>query len=129
MSTLAIDIKNVVKRYEEHVAVRDLSLQVPVGSVYGLLGPNGAGKTTTIRMILEIDIKNVVKRYEEHVAVRDLSLQVPVGSVYGLLGPNGAGKTTTIRMILDIILPDAGTISLFGQPNTNPRVLDRVGYR
>jgi ABC-2 type transport system ATP-binding protein len=54
MSDFAIDIRNVVKRYEEHVAVRDLSLQVPRGSVYGLLGPNGAGKTTTIRMILDI---------------------------------------------------------------------------
>jgi ABC-2 type transport system ATP-binding protein len=43
-----------VKRYEQHVAVRDLSLSVPRGSVYGLLGPNGAGKTTTIRMILDI---------------------------------------------------------------------------
>jgi ABC-2 type transport system ATP-binding protein len=50
MSDLAIDIRNVVKRYEEHVAVRDLSLQVPRGSVYGLLGPNGAGKTTTIEI-------------------------------------------------------------------------------
>src|SRR6478609_1725228 len=77
---------------------------------------------------LAIDIRNVVKRYEEHVAVRDLSLQVPRGSVYGLLGPNGAGKTTTIRMILDIILPDTGTISLFGQPNTAAGVLNRVGY-
>jgi len=77
---------------------------------------------------LAIDLRNVVKRYEEHVAVRGLSLQVPQGSVYGLLGPNGAGKTTTIRMILDIILPDSGTIELFGQPNTAPRVLDRVGY-
>ena len=77
---------------------------------------------------LAIDIRNVVKRYEEHVAVRDLSLQVPRGSVYGLLGPNGAGKTTTIRMILDIILPDAGSIFLFGQPNTSRGVLDRVGY-
>ncbi|HEY4132564.1 MAG TPA: ATP-binding cassette domain-containing protein [Gemmatimonadaceae bacterium] len=77
---------------------------------------------------LAIDIRNVVKRYEEHVAVRDLSLQVPRGTVYGLLGPNGAGKTTTIRMILDIILPDSGTISLFGQPNTDLKVLDRVGY-
>jgi ABC-2 type transport system ATP-binding protein len=77
---------------------------------------------------LAIDIRNVVKRYEEHVAVRDLSLQVPRGSVYGLLGPNGAGKTTTIRMILDIILPDSGSISLFGKPNTTAGVLDRVGY-
>jgi ABC-2 type transport system ATP-binding protein len=54
MSDLAIDLRGVVKRYEQHVAVRDLSLQVPRGTVYGLLGPNGAGKTTTIRMILDI---------------------------------------------------------------------------
>ncbi|MDB4915336.1 MAG: transporter related protein [Gemmatimonadetes bacterium] len=56
MSDLAIDIRNVVKRYAEHLAVRDLSLAVPRGAVYGLLGPNGAGKTTTIRMILNIII-------------------------------------------------------------------------
>jgi ABC-2 type transport system ATP-binding protein len=54
MSDLAIDIRNVVKRYDEHLAVSDLSLAVPRGSVYGLLGPNGAGKTTTIRMLLNI---------------------------------------------------------------------------
>jgi ABC-2 type transport system ATP-binding protein len=77
---------------------------------------------------LAIDIRNVVKRYEQHVAVRDLSLSVPRGTVYGLLGPNGAGKTTTIRMILDIILPDAGTITLLGSPNTDARTLDRIGY-
>jgi len=77
---------------------------------------------------LAIDIRNVVKRYEDHVAVRDLSLQVPRGSVYGLLGPNGAGKTTTIRMILDIILPDSGSINLFGVANTTNGVMDRVGY-
>jgi ABC-2 type transport system ATP-binding protein len=50
----AVEIKNVWKRYAGHVAVRDLSLTVPRGSVYGLLGPNGAGKTTTIRMLLNI---------------------------------------------------------------------------
>jgi ABC-2 type transport system ATP-binding protein len=77
---------------------------------------------------LAIDIRNVVKRYEQHVAVRDLSLAVPRGTVYGLLGPNGAGKTTTIRMILDIILPDSGTISILGRPNTDVGTLDRVGY-
>jgi ABC-type multidrug transport system ATPase subunit len=54
MSDLAIDIRKVVKRFDEFVAVRELSLQVPRGSVYGLLGPNGAGKTTTIRMILDV---------------------------------------------------------------------------
>jgi ABC-2 type transport system ATP-binding protein len=54
MTEFAIDIKGVSKRFAEHDAVRDLSLQVPAGSVYGLLGPNGAGKTTTIRMILNV---------------------------------------------------------------------------
>jgi len=54
MTDFAIDVQHVVKRYADHVAVKDLSLQVPHGTVYGLLGPNGAGKTTTIRMILNI---------------------------------------------------------------------------
>jgi ABC-2 type transport system ATP-binding protein len=54
MTDLAVDIRNVTKRFQEHVAVRDLDLRVPRGVVYGLLGPNGAGKTTTIRMILNI---------------------------------------------------------------------------
>lgn len=54
MNDLAIDVQHVVKRYAEHIAVKDLTLAVPKGTVYGLLGPNGAGKTTTIRMILNI---------------------------------------------------------------------------
>jgi ABC-2 type transport system ATP-binding protein len=54
MSELAVDIRGVQKGFDGHVAVRELSLAVPRGSVYGLLGPNGAGKTTTIRMILNV---------------------------------------------------------------------------
>ena len=54
MSNSAVEIQHAWKRYTGHVAVRDLSLTVPRGSVYGLLGPNGAGKTTTIRMLLNI---------------------------------------------------------------------------
>lgn len=77
---------------------------------------------------LALDIQHVVKRFAQHLAVSDLSLQVPHGAVYGLLGPNGAGKTTTIRMILNIIMPDQGTIRIFGQPNRDTRLLDRVGY-
>ncbi len=54
MPEYTIEIEGVGKRYAEHVAVRNLSLRVPKGAVYGLLGPNGAGKTTTIRMMLNI---------------------------------------------------------------------------
>jgi ABC-2 type transport system ATP-binding protein len=54
MTQNAIEAQHVTKQYAGHVAVRDLSLTVPTGSVYALLGPNGAGKTTTIRMVLNI---------------------------------------------------------------------------
>ena len=54
MSDRALVLKGVSKRFADHVAVRDLSLEVPRGSVFGLLGPNGAGKTTTLRMVLNI---------------------------------------------------------------------------
>ena len=54
MAEAAVEIRNVVKRFAAHTAVRDLSLVIPRGTVYGLLGPNGAGKTTTIRMILNV---------------------------------------------------------------------------
>lgn len=47
-------ISNVTKRFEEFVAVDDLSLEVRPGRIFGLLGPNGAGKTTTIRMVVNI---------------------------------------------------------------------------
>ncbi|MDA1080053.1 MAG: ATP-binding cassette domain-containing protein [Gemmatimonadetes bacterium] len=77
---------------------------------------------------LALDIRAISKSFAEHTAVDGLSLAIPKGSVYGLLGPNGAGKTTTIRMILNIIGPDSGSISIFGSPNTDRRVIDRVGY-
>jgi len=50
----AVELEGVTKSFGEHVAVRDLSLHVPRGSIYGFIGPNGAGKTTTLRMILNI---------------------------------------------------------------------------
>ncbi len=54
MSEPVIEVRQVVKRFAGHTAVRDVSWRVPRGVVYGLLGPNGAGKTTTIRMVLNI---------------------------------------------------------------------------
>jgi len=54
MSETVVELKAVTKRYAAHVAVRELSLSVPRGVIYGLLGPNGAGKTTSIRMINDI---------------------------------------------------------------------------
>lgn len=49
--SIAIEIKNLVRRYGSFTAVDDLSLQVRRGEIFGFLGPNGAGKTTSIRMM------------------------------------------------------------------------------
>lgn len=49
-----LEIKNVTKKYSNHTALDNISLNVPAQSVYGLLGPNGAGKTSLIRIINQI---------------------------------------------------------------------------
>ena len=54
MNAPAILLGGIRKSFGHTLAVRDLDLTVPRGSIYGLLGPNGAGKTTTIRIILDI---------------------------------------------------------------------------
>ena len=46
-----IEVKNVTKRYGEHLAVDNISFSIEKGKVYGFLGPNGAGKSTTMNMI------------------------------------------------------------------------------
>ncbi len=50
---LAIHTEYLTKIYSQRlIAVNDINLEVPQGSVFGLLGPNGAGKTTTLRLLL-----------------------------------------------------------------------------
>ena len=46
-----VEVRDVVKRYGDHVAVDHLSFRVEKGQIYGFLGPNGAGKSTTMNMI------------------------------------------------------------------------------
>jgi ABC-2 type transport system ATP-binding protein len=73
-----------------------------------------------------IEIQNLVKRYGDFVAVDNLSFEVEQGEIFGLLGPNGAGKTTTIRVIMDILSPDAGSVTVLGQPPGQAK--GRIGY-
>ena len=51
MTELAIDVRGLVKRFGDKVAVNGVDIQMPQGQVWGFLGPNGSGKTTTIRLI------------------------------------------------------------------------------
>ncbi len=56
-------VENVTKRFANHTALDDVSLEIPRGSVYGLLGPNGAGKSTLIRIINRITAPDSGKVY------------------------------------------------------------------
>lgn len=49
-----LTIERVSKKFANHVALDDVSLSIPQGSIYGFLGPNGAGKTTLLRIINRI---------------------------------------------------------------------------
>jgi ABC-2 type transport system ATP-binding protein len=55
MSNL-LEVNKIVKQYGDYVALNEVSLSVPKGSIYGLLGPNGAGKTSLIRIINQITL-------------------------------------------------------------------------
>lgn len=47
-----VEVKDLVKRYKELVALDHFQLSIKEGEIFGLLGPNGSGKTTTIHCIL-----------------------------------------------------------------------------
>jgi ABC-2 type transport system ATP-binding protein len=56
-----VELERVSKSYEAKAAVRELSLKIEAGTMFGLLGPNGAGKTSTIRMIVGITLPDAGK--------------------------------------------------------------------
>ena len=74
-----------------------------------------------------IEIKNLSKSFHGLYAVDHLNVTVPVGAIYGFIGENGSGKSTTEKLICGHLIPDGGSIKLFGKDYTNPGVRVRVG--
>ena len=76
-----------------------------------------------------LELKNITKTFGSFKALDDLSMTIPKGAVYGLVGPNGAGKSTAIRHITGVYRPDAGQITMDGQPiYENSDIKTRIGY-
>jgi len=77
-----------------------------------------------------IRVQGLTKCYGEVRAVDDVSFELRAGELVGFLGPNGAGKSTTMRMLTGYLLPDAGEVTVGGQPMApdNMEARARIGY-
>ena len=69
---------------------------------------------STIASLQPLRIEGLVKRFGKLTAVDGITLDLNRGECLGLLGPNGAGKSTLIRSIVGRVIPDAGSVSVFG---------------
>lgn len=72
-------------------------------------------KRTNDKLRFHQKIQRVFKREKEVIrAVDNISLEVNIGEIYGILGANGSGKSTLIRLISTLLIPDSGSIHVFG---------------
>jgi ABC-2 type transport system ATP-binding protein len=119
---IAIDVEGLTKSFDGRQVVRDLSMQVKRGTIFGFLGPNGSGKTTTIRMLcglltpdsghgtcLGYDIiteSDKIKRQVGYMTQRfslyqDLSVRENlefVARIYGMPDPEKASREMIVRL-------------------------------
>ena len=119
---VVIDVQHLTKKFDGRAVVRDLSMQVKRGTIYGFLGPNGSGKTTTIRMLcglltpdegtgtcLGYDIRTQTDKIKTQVGYmtqrfslyQDLSVRENlefIGRIYGLENPRAAARAAIKRL-------------------------------
>jgi ABC-2 type transport system ATP-binding protein len=122
---IAIDVEGLTKSFGNRTVVRNLSMQVKRGEIYGFLGPNGSGKTTTIRMLcglltpdegrgtcLGYDIRTQADEIKRHVGYmtqrfslyQDLSVRENlefVARLYGVADPVGSARAMIQRLGLE----------------------------
>jgi ABC-2 type transport system ATP-binding protein len=119
---IVIDVHGLTKSFDGRTVVRDLSMQVARGTIYGFLGPNGSGKTTTIRMLcglltpdegdgtcLGYDIRTETDKIKRQVGYmtqrfslyQDLSVRENlefIARVYGIANPAAAARAAIGRL-------------------------------
>jgi len=76
-----IQVKNLVKKYDDTFAVNKISFEVKKGEIFGILGPNGAGKTTTLEII-----ETILSKTEGKVLVDGLDIDIYQNQIKSLIG-------------------------------------------
>jgi ABC-2 type transport system ATP-binding protein len=74
-----------------------------------------------------IEIRGLMKNFGSKQAVGGLEMTVPMGAIYGFIGENGSGKSTTEKMVCGLLVPNGGSIKLFGRDYTDVDVRAKVG--
>lgn len=138
MNDVAVETRHLTRRFGPIVAVRDLSLTIAKGEVFGLLGPNGSGKTITIRMlcgliapsegtalVAGVDVRENPDRIKELIGYmsqrfglyEDLTVAENMDFYAGIYGLEGPGKRGRIASVVSFLGLDrrlsqlAGTLS------------------
>jgi ABC-type uncharacterized transport system ATPase subunit len=80
---------------------------------------------------LALSIHDITKRFGATVANDHINLDIGRGEIHAILGENGAGKTTLMNMLYGLYKPDAGSISVYGQPVSidSPREASALGIQ
>jgi ABC-2 type transport system ATP-binding protein len=84
-----VEVRNLIKRFEESVILDNVSFEVEKGEIFGLIGPNGAGKTTTLRILS--------------------TLLLPTSGYVTVLGHDVVTEADKIRPLIAYLAEDAGT--------------------
>ncbi len=74
-----------------------------------------------------IEIRNLTKNFGQKQALSGLDMTVPQGAIYGFIGENGSGKSTTEKLICGLLVPNGGTIKLFGRDYRDADVRSKIG--
>ena len=74
-----------------------------------------------------IEIRGVTKNFGDKQALRGLNMTVPKGAIYGFIGENGSGKSTTEKLVCGLLVPNGGSIRLFGKDYTDAEARTKLG--
>ena len=74
-----------------------------------------------------IELDDVSINYGKNIILNNINLKIYRGEYIGLIGKNGSGKSTLMKSILGLVLPESGTIKVFGKP-IQSEMYDKIGY-